>query len=96
MELCCTCDTLIIGRATERESSHRSLCAVTLSELALLAQFTDYLMAVLGAMLFARYVNPVVASVGALHDGLDITGKAHGARHSGALLFDYIQNENNK
>ena len=53
-------------------------------------------MAVLGAILFARYENPVVASGGGLHDGLDITGKAHGARHSGALLFDYIQNENNK
>lgn len=52
-------------------------------------------MAVLGVILFARYVNPVVASVGGLYDGLDITDKAQGARHS-ELCFLTIFNENNK
>ena len=44
-------------------------------------------MAVLGAILFARYVNTAVASGGGLHDGLDITGKALGARHLGLCFL---------
>ena len=48
-------------------------------------------MAVLGAVLLAGNVAQVVASVVGLHDGLDITGKALGARHSG-LCFLTIYN----
>ena len=53
-------------------------------------------MAVLGAVLLAGNMAQVVASGGGLHDGLGITGKAQGARHSGLCFLIIYKTKNNK